>query len=876
MTLYDTFKSGIKLCTSRDFFVIFLISLLFLVITGAAHFYTVASAESVKLKSSEILNVSLGHASISNSLGGIISDLMYLSNRIEQHGLVDRENADGLNRLEIDFHIFSQQKALYDQIRLLDESGIEIVRVNNSGKESSIVSRDKLQDKSHRYYFSQSWQLAKNEVYVSPLDLNIEQGQIEIPHKPMLRVGTPVYGSTGKKKGVLVLNYLGDHLINDFRRSTANIADRIVLLNNYGYWLSSSNKKNEWGFMFDRKQTFATARPATWKKIIASDSGQFINYQGMFTFTTIRPFQQEKANRQNDTNAVIWRAVSHIPLNQLSIAPLFKQHLPIYLYMLMLILIGSALIARLRIKHHFAVSQIAFEKQFRNTLENINLLAVSIDIDSTIKFCNKTLLQLTGWQHKDIIDADWFSLFVPRQLRRQQQQTFIDLLNNKNSSLRQESTIQKHNGEFIQVIWNYVLIKNSQLQTIGLTCIGEDVTETRKTEAMVNRLYQAVEQSPATVMIVNTAGNIEYANPKFTELTGYTFAEVKGKNPSILKSGETSDKDYSELWSTISKGQQWRGVFHNKKKNGELYWESARISAIRDTDGKITHFLAVKEDITERIRLVSELDKSNRESANNKALAATGQMASMIAHDLRNPLSSIKMGLQILGKKPDHEWHEEEKEIWQIALQQVSYMEEILQDMLSYSRPEALKPEWISIDKLLNTAVIFAQKQIKDRGIEIKIRCQPNLPKLHGDSSKLRQVFGNMLINAAQATESLVTEAPWINISVELKLTDNRPEIHIEICDNGHGIKTEQAEQLFEPFFTTRAKGTGLGLAIVKRIISQHHGSVQLQPGDETGTCAIIILPTSPLDASTLTGIRKTQQTLSAQTKAHIINTLHI
>lgn len=846
-------KSGLRLCASRECLTVFFIALAFLIITGAAHYYTIASAEKVKRELSENLNVSLGQASIISSLNGIVSDLMYLSNNIERQGLIDESNPRGRTVLEIEFQIFSQQKVVYDQIRLLNKAGLEIVRVNNNNGKPHIVAADKLQDKSQRYYFRQSWQLARNDVYISPLDLNVEQGRIQTPYKAMLRIGTPVYESTGKKKGVLLMNYLGDQLINDFRQATSNIANHVSLLNNSGYWISNPDKKNEWGFMFDKKTTFATAHPDAWERIKASESGQFINHEGLFSFATIRPFGQQKTNNKTNADPVVWRTVSFIPVNQFAVAPLFRQHLPMYGYMFMLIMIGSVLIARLRIKHHLAVSQIEFEKQFRDTLENIDLLAVSINAQSKIEFCNNALLQLTDWQRKDVIGADWFSLFVPQEQRSQRRDVFSNLLSNKNSPLRHESIIQKHNGEKIQVVWNYAIIQDSNLQVTGLTCIGEDVTEIRETEEMLRKLFMAAEQSPATIMIVNNQAQIEYVNPKFTELTGYSFDEIKGKNPRVLKSGETSSDDYSDLWNTISRGEEWRGVFHNKKKNGELYWESARISAIRDTYGNITHYLAIKEDITERKRLESELDKRNCEIANSKALAATGQMASMIAHDLRNPLSSIKMGLQILGKKPGHDWGDEERELREIALQQVGYMEEILEDLLSYSRPEALKPEWINIDKLLNTAVIFAQKQIKDHNIEIRTWYEPSLPTLHGDSSKLRQAFGNIIINAAQATELLVNESAWISISASLELGKNRPKIRIEICDNGHGIELEKAQQLFEPFFTTRTKGTGLGLAIVKRIVTQHHGDVHLQPSNDGGTCAVVILPTDPLEESNAT-----------------------
>jgi len=133
------------------------------------------------------------------------------------------------------------------------------------------------------------------------------------------------------------------------------------------------------------------------------------------------------------------------------------------------------------------------------------------------------------------------------------------------------------------------------------------IAELKSAQNEIRRLSRAVEQSPAVVVITDTRGNIEYVNPKFTEVTGYAFEEVRGMNPRVLKSGETPDHEYKELWDTITRGGEWRGEFHNKKKNGELYWESASISPIRSVDGEITHFMAIKEDITERKYAEQEL-----------------------------------------------------------------------------------------------------------------------------------------------------------------------------------------------------------------------------------------------------------------------------
>jgi PAS domain S-box-containing protein len=142
-----------------------------------------------------------------------------------------------------------------------------------------------------------------------------------------------------------------------------------------------------------------------------------------------------------------------------------------------------------------------------------------------------------------------------------------------------------------------------------LQAVVRDITERKQMEEKLRQLSRAVEQSPASIVITNPAGDIEYVNPKFVSVTGYTLAEVLGKNPRVLKSGEKSPEAYRELWETITAGKEWRGEFHNKKKNSELYWESASISPIRDLAGHVTHFVAVKEDITAQKQNEAERDK---------------------------------------------------------------------------------------------------------------------------------------------------------------------------------------------------------------------------------------------------------------------------
>ncbi|KRT55465.1 sensor histidine kinase [endosymbiont of Ridgeia piscesae] len=179
----------------------------------------------------------------------------------------------------------------------------------------------------------------------------------------------------------------------------------------------------------------------------------------------------------------------------------------------------------------------------------------------------------------------------------------------------------------------------------------------------------------------------------------------------------------------------------------------------------------------------------------------------------------------------------------QIALDQIRYMEEILSDMLTYSRPDAIKPQWLSVEKIIDTAIGLAQKKIDTFKVDLHTFYQPGMPTVYADPNKLRQVFSNLIVNAAQATSC--AEKPQIIIEVMIELGPRGTGLRIDICDNGCGIDPKIAAKLFDPFYTSRAQGTGLGLAIVKRIIEQHKGSIMLHNNEPQGACASIVLPTS-------------------------------
>jgi PAS domain S-box-containing protein len=833
---------------------VFLPLLLVLGIVGSMHYYTVYTTERSTREASETLNVDLARRMIESDIGDVVADLMFLAEHIERRGLPGALPWEREQRIAEQFKVFAKNKRLYDQIRYLDYNGREIVRVNYANGEPRVVPEGRLQNKASRYYFREALAQERGGIYLSRFDLNVEEGKIEQPHKPVLRFGTPVFGNNGSKRGIVLLNYFGERLISNFKRAAANIAGHVELVNQDGYWLSSPDKADEWGFMFGNKVRFSTRLPKAWSEISTKESGQFETAQGLFTFATVAPTKVTRnavrlapveAGSAANTGEK-WKIISRVSARELSATlPLFLQnHLALYVGMFGLILLGSWVLATSQIRHRQAEAQRDYEQRFRQTMENIDLAAIALNRSGEVTFCNDYFLGMTGWHRNDVVGQDWIAKFVPHDLEKEVRDIIKRMGTPQRFPTHFELEVKTRDGNTKLIAWNNTLSYDAEGTPIGVTGIGEDITEKRRSEIELRKLYRAVEQSPSIVLITDPKGQIEYVNPKFTEVSGYSLEEVIGKNPRFLKSGETSREEYNHLWDTVLNGGEWRGEFHNRRKSGELYWESASISGIRNAEGEITHFIAVKEDITERKRLESEVDERNRELARSETLAAMGRMASMIAHDLRNPLSSVKMTLQILGKHPGMESDRQANELRLLSLEQIRYMEEILSDMLTYSRPDALKPDWITIDKVIDMAVSISQRKLDEFNARLVTNYHPGLPTIYGDATKLRQVFSNLITNAAQATEDIAN--PKIEIDVMVELGSSGTGIRIEVCDNGSGIVQEDHEKLFEPFFTTHAKGTGLGLAIVKRILDQHQASVSLEPNRPRGTCAVVTLPVAP------------------------------
>ena len=220
---------------------------------------------------------------------------------------------------------------------------------------------------------------------------------------------------------------------------------------------------------------------------------------------------------------------------------------------------------------------------------------------------------------------------------------------------------------------------------------AREITQQKKSQAELGKLFQAIQQSPVSVVITDRDGIIEYVNPKFTDITGYTQAEAIGRNPRILKSGHTPPEEYTELWKTITSGGVWIGEFRNKKKNGELFWELASIAPVKDGE-KIINFVAVKEDITERKEIEEQLRQSQK-------MEAVGQLTGGIAHDFNNLLAIIVGNLQLLAERPSAD--AKTREFLDDALWSARRGGELTHRLLAFARKQPLKPAVIDLSEVV-------------------------------------------------------------------------------------------------------------------------------------------------------------------------------
>jgi PAS domain S-box-containing protein len=479
----------------------------------------------------------------------------------------------------------------------------------------------------------------------------------------------------------------------------------------------------------------------------------------------------------------------------------------------------------------------ANEEKLRTITSAIQDAIVMVNPGGTVSYWNPSAQRIFGYSIDEAAGKDFFKDTVPIGDYRK----FISSAEDNDKKAREagdsetydkiiEIECKRKNGEIFPA---EMLISKVDIQfKTHLIILLRDVTRKKEEEMEKRMLLRAVEQSSAAIEITDINGVISYVNPRFTEITGYTRQEVLGKKSNILKSNLTPQENYRKLWRTISAGKDWHGELYNRKKNGELYWDSTLISPIKDTQGNITHFVAIKEDITQRKNI--EIELMNAKETAEAASRSKGEFLANMSHEIRTPMNAI-IGMTELTLGTD--LSQEQKEYLEIVQQASRSLLKLLNDILDFSKVDAgkliLESNPFSLRKTIGNTVKTLAVQAHKKNLEIVYYIDSHVPDdLIGDSGRLRQIIVNLIGNAIKFTEAgeIVIKIDILEEGIEDKIL-----LHTMVSDTGIGISNEQINTIFEQFSqvdsstTRRYEGTGLGLAISQRLVELMGGVIWVE-----------------------------------------------
>ncbi len=376
-------------------------------------------------------------------------------------------------------------------------------------------------------------------------------------------------------------------------------------------------------------------------------------------------------------------------------------------------------------------------------------------------------------------------------------------------------------------------------------CIWRDVTERKQAEVDRLRLAAAIEQSGEMVVMTDREGIIQYVNPAFEQITGYTCEDAVGKNPRILNSGKQGINFYKELWCTLTAGETWKGHFVNRKKDGGIFEEDATISPVKNLSGEITHFVAVKRDVTEQLKTEKQLYQAQK-------MEAIGTMAGGIAHDFNNILGAISGYTEIsLLKIPSDSRIKYYLEQIHASCQRAI---NLVRQILEFSRLTEKERTPVSLIPLIKETIKMLREIIPST-IEIRLNAKTDADTILGDATQIYQILMNLCTNAYQAMKDKggLLEIDLVRIAVgevgdiDDKLRGLNPGSYLELIvkDTGEGIDPLIRERIFDPFFTTKkiGEGTGLGLSVVHGIVRSYGGKITVESRIGEGSVFHVYLP---------------------------------
>ena len=481
------------------------------------------------------------------------------------------------------------------------------------------------------------------------------------------------------------------------------------------------------------------------------------------------------------------------------------------------------------------------EKQILMLAETIKGITecVSItDVNDHILFVNKAFEETYGYSAGEMIGK---SITIVRSPKTSAAVGSEILPSTLTGGWKGELWNKKKDGTEFPILLSTSAVKDLQGNITALVGITEDITKKKRTEQQLNLMSLSMQSAANAIVITDREGIIISVNPAFSNVTGYAAEEVVGKKPSILKSGKQSAEFYKNLWETIIAGEVWKGEITNKRKDGKEYTEEMTITPVRQTSGEITHFIAIKQDVTEQRSLQNQLFQSQK-------IQSIGTLAGGIAHDFNNILGIIYGYLYFLEQENiDKQMLKKSVSVIQDALNRAK---NLVKQILTFARQTDTLFAELNVPNLVREIVSMLNETFS-KIITIRTTIDLNIPDISADHTQIHQAILNLCVNARDAMPGGGEISIGIKTVVREELkkyfnnVDSPAYVCITVADTGTGMDEQTQARIFDPFFTTKekGKGTGLGLSVVFGVMQSHNGFVRVESTVNVGTTFYLYLP---------------------------------
>jgi two-component system, sensor histidine kinase and response regulator len=740
----------------------------------------------------------------------------------------------GIGHLQNSYREFAAAKGVYDQVRFIGINGTEVVRINYNGGNPTVVADKYLAVKQHRPYVQRTLTLKRGQCHVSPLDLNIENYEVELPHKPMMRFAAPVFDADSVLRGIVVLNYLANNLLDLIP------GKKHLLLNSEGYYLRGGPEGAQWGWMLKHERCFATDNPALWDKIGPEDSGRFMDNGRLVLFTTIHPLAkvEELRNRNHtegmrqsaDLNQYYWKLIRIIddPPGLAGITALERRWLILYGFALFLLALFSLIgtwyrIGALKNQSNLMLTRFALD----NTPDNISW----VDSRGNLYYVNESFVRDLGFSREDTQGMP-LSEINPEMTDERYAEIWQRV--RQRGGYEYETRYHRKDGSEFRSAVSATYLKDDSGEYLFLS--GRDITERKRAEHALKisqeRLSLALAGAGLGLWDWNVVNGDVLHDDRWLDMLGYKRGDIE---PAITTWNKLiHPDDFQRVLRTLDIHLEgltsvYQCEFRMKEKSGRWRWIQSLGKVVdRDEQGTPLRAVGTHFDIEDRKLAEERLNRAIKEA--DAANQAKSDFLARMSHEIRTPMNAI-IGLSHLTLKTELDKRQHDY-LNKISSASHSLMD-VINDILDFSKIEAGKLELESIafnlEDVLRKLADIVTLRAEEKGLEIIFQSSPDVPiMLIGDALKLNQILINLANNAVKFTEQ-----GEIVLKTELaEQQDDWVRLRFSVSDTGIGIEPYILPTLFESFTqadgstTRRFGGSGLGLAICKRLTAMMDGEI--------------------------------------------------